>query len=141
MSKRRKHPKGNTWGGVNFVAIPIQVLRSNEFASLTPYAVKLLLDLMAQYHGRNNGDLCCAYSLMSERGWRSNGTLQKAKQELENAKFIKLARQGGRNKASLYAITFYRVDYCNDKLDIEDTAYPCNSWMNKKNKNGGQNAD
>lgn len=137
----RRQKKLNAWGGLSFSAVPKRVLQSQEFVVLTPYAVKLLFDLLAQYRGNNNGDLCCAYSLMSKRGWRSNGTLQKAKQELENAKFIKLARQGGRNKASLYAITFYRVDYCNDKLDIEDTAYPCNSWMSEKNKNGGQNAD
>ena len=39
---------------------------------LSPRATKLLIDLLAQYRGYNNGDLCAPLSLMRERGWNSS---------------------------------------------------------------------
>ena len=35
-----------------------QVIRSRGYAELSPYAIKLLNDLLSQYSGKNNGDLC-----------------------------------------------------------------------------------
>jgi hypothetical protein len=44
------------------------VLRSAQWASLSPFAVKLLMELLGQYRGDNNGDLTVAWTLMSKRG-------------------------------------------------------------------------
>ena len=113
----------------SFVALPVVVLRSEATARLSPKAVKLLFDLLSQFNGTsNNGDLCAAWSVMQHRGWRSRDTLSKALDELENADFITCTRQGGRNKASLYAVTFYAIDGCNGKLDVSSTERPRGDW-------------
>lgn len=128
MSRNRykAHQKKREAGG--FVPLPHVVLGSHAFTQLSPYAVKLLMDLLAQYRGDNNGDLCGTWSLMKERGWVSNATLTKAKQELLKANWIEISRQGGRHKATLYAVTFLAVDECRGKLDIASTHSPKGSW-------------
>ena len=62
-----------------FLMLPHNVLNHPAFVSLSPRAVKLLLDIVVQYNGRNNGDLCAPLSLMSLRGWKSSDQLHKAK--------------------------------------------------------------
>ncbi|MFZ1342933.1 hypothetical protein [Thiothrix eikelboomii] len=132
MRRGKKHsPK---WGGGQFVALPHTVLKSDKFASLSPVAVKLMLDLLSQYDGKNNGDLCAAYSVMQKRGWSSKSNLAKALKELMDNQFIVLSEQGGRHKPTLYAITFYAVDECSDKKGISKhslrpTSAPSNDWM------------
>jgi hypothetical protein len=87
------------------------VLNSPQFVVLSPHAVKLLLDVAAQYRGDNNGDLSAAWKLMQPRGWRSQATLHKAKHELLEAGFLFEARKGHRpNVCSLFAVTWFTLD-------------------------------
>lgn len=104
------------------------VLRSNSYAGLSAYAVKLLNDLLSQYYGSNNGDLCATYNVMKKRGWKSKGTLNRAVKELVKTGFIEVSRQGGRHLCSLYALTFYAIDECKGKLDIAATTKPKSLW-------------
>ncbi len=115
-----------------FVALPHTVIRSEAYAKLSAYAVKLLNDLLAQYRGDNNGDLCAAWKIMQQRGWKSRDTLRKALMELKECGWIVVARQGGRNTASLYAITFYSVNECKGKLDIRPTHSPLSWWRKRE---------
>jgi hypothetical protein len=39
-----------------------------------------------------------------------------------------VAPQGGKNKASLYALTFLRINECGGKLDIDETLTPSDLW-------------
>ena len=111
---RKKHPKRS---GERFVALPHFMLNHEKFALLSGNATKLYIQLFAQYNGHNNGDFSCAFSIMKKKGWHSSGTLQKAINELIDAKFIVKTRQGGRNKCSLYGITLHGFDECKGKLD------------------------
>jgi len=129
---RKKLRKGCYWGGGGFVALPREILKSQTYISLSVYAQKLLIDLITQHNGKNNGDLCATWSLMQKRGWKSPSTLNNAKRELEEKQFIVVARQGGRNKPTLYAVTFFRIDVCKGKIDIPDTLYPSNEWKNNE---------
>ncbi len=105
------------------------VLRSEAFGKLSPYAVKLLMDLVSQYKGDNNGDLCATWKLMKKRGWRSPSTLNNAKRELEKGGWVIVARQGSRNNIpTLYAVTFFSIDECKGKLDIDSTHSPPGNW-------------
>lgn len=134
-SKRKRykeHAAKREAGG--YVPMPHAVLRSPEFAALSPRAVKALCSLLAQYRGNNNGDLCGALSLMHERGWRSKGGLADALTELEHAQFIVRTRQGGKHRATLYAVSFFAIDYCDGKLDL--TA-PTRSFMGSWRRVGG----
>lgn len=132
-SKTRRQALGESKdarGGGQFLPLPLSVLRSPEFAKLSPWACKLLLDLMTQYrHPLNNGDLSVAWVLMKPRGWSSKQTLYKARDELLAGRWITVTRQGGRKIASLYALTFYRIDDCGGKLDVKATKIPLNEWM------------
>lgn len=121
-------------GSGGFAALPHRVLRSNQFSSLSPRATKLLMDLLSQYNGNNNGDLCAAMTLMKERGWRSNHALFKSRSELLETGFIVSSRTGGRNRPELFALTFYAVDECwNEKKqfrkhELSATKTPADSW-------------
>lgn len=93
-----------------FFPLPHMLTGSAQWTALSPYAVKLFIDLGAQYRGGNNGSLCAAWSVMGPRGWRSKATLQKAVEELEAARFILRTRQGGKNSSNLFALTPFALD-------------------------------
>ena len=108
--------------------LPHELLLSNAYISLSNKAVKCLLDISAQYRGKNNGDLSCTLKLMKKCGWNSNSQLISAKNEILEKGFIVLTRQGGRNQCNLYAITWQPIDECNGKLDRPATITPLGYW-------------
>lgn len=111
----------------SFVALPHAVLNSENWGKLSPYAIKLFLDLFVQYKGANNGDFCATWSMMELRGWKSKETLHKALRELEHYGMVVKTRQGGRKLASLYGVTFLSIDECKGKLDIHPRP-PMGTW-------------
>ncbi|MES2353279.1 MAG: hypothetical protein V4568_02570 [Pseudomonadota bacterium] len=123
-NKRFKEAKQKRDAGA-FVAIPVAVLNSAAYCKASAYARMLLFDLLVQYRGDNNGDLCAAWKFMKPRGWRSEATLNKAKHELLDLGLIAETRKGARpNKATLYAVTWCALDPCNGKLDISPQSFP-----------------
>lgn len=114
-----------------FIGIPIAIYNHEDFISLSPRALKLLIDLLSQYHGYNNGDLCAAMTLMKKRGWNSNDQRQKALKELLDKELIVLTRQGGRKRGSLYAVTWQPIDECKGKIDISPTKTPYRDFRKK----------
>lgn len=132
MAKRKKD---NRWddidGGSGFV-IPYSLLRHPNYRRLSPFAVRLLMDLSCQYSGYNNGYLCCSWSLMRELpNWNSSATLMLAMRELEHYGIIERTQQGGRNRESLHALSWRRVDSKPDKpLDSGWglSLKPTNAW-------------
>ncbi|RDH84484.1 MAG: hypothetical protein DIZ80_03115 [endosymbiont of Galathealinum brachiosum] len=127
MTLNRCTVKGRKKFG-SFSAMPHQVTDSTNYRSLSPRAVKLLVDMNAQYRGTNNGDICITPKLMRPWGWTSNDQLHKAKNELLDKGWIVLTRQGGRNKANLYALTLWAIDECGGKLDLKPTTAPLSWW-------------
>ena len=115
----------------SFVMLPHHVLGHEIFRTLSCRATKLLIDLLAQYRGHNNGDLAATLKMMQERGWNSSDQLQKAKNELIEKDVIIVARQGGLNKAGLYAVTFFPIDECKGKLDVASTRTAPVNWKNR----------
>ncbi len=125
-----------------FAGIPHAVLRTRKYASLSGWAVKLLVDVVAQYTGRNNGDLTAAWAVMHPKGWRSKGTLHAACNELIRVGFIVLTRQGGKNRCSLFGITWQPIDECRDnrtktsKLDMAATTTALGTWKDAQPEPG-----
>lgn len=119
-AKEKRDPGG-------FVPLPNIVIRSDQFAHLSAQAVKLLVDLLGQYRGNNNGDLCATWSVMQPRGWRSRDTLAKALSELIERGFVTQTRQGGRHAPSLYGVTFYALDE-QPKLEVRGKEFPRGAW-------------
>jgi hypothetical protein len=127
-----KPTKDNRWndidGGAAFL-IPLTLFRHPNFVRLTPHGNKLLMDLCRQFSGFNNGFLCASWSLMQDAGWRSPSTLRVAMLELEHYRLIERTRQGGRNMATLHAITWRRIDSKKDRqLDVQPTVAPSDAW-------------
>ena len=111
-----------------FAALPHCLLESQVYVHLSAHAVKLLVDLLAQFKGFNNGDLCMAWTIMKPRGWKSRDTLNKARLELLACELIIVSRYGDRRRPHLYALTFFAIDECGGKLDIKATATPGSEW-------------
>lgn len=118
---RRSRPSG--------VWMQHRVLESTNFITLTPKAVKLLMQVAAEYKGSNNGDFCVTWKLMEPKGWSSKSQLAEAREELLHYGFLELTRQGGRHKASLYAVTWESIDRCKGKLDVPATKVASNLWQ------------
>lgn len=120
------------YGGSAFV-IPVTLLRHPNYRRLSPWAHKLVADLACQYGGHNNGYLCASWTLMREQGWRAEHTLRKAQAELEHYGIVTRTRQGGRNRATLLAFTFRRIDEKRDKpLDVGPTEQSSNAWLEER---------
>lgn len=114
------------------------VIFSKEYQRLGASAVKLYHDVSAHWNGKNNGDLCVTFSVMSEyHGWVSNGTLRRALKELLDAKFLILTRDGNRNRPALYALTTVPINDCLDdqgrtKIHVKPTERAPDLWRDLK---------
>ena len=78
---------------------------------------------------KGGGLKCCAIASIKAQ---SNLRKSKAKNELIERGFIAVSRQGGRNKCSLYAVTWQPIDDCKGKLDIGASNKPLNLWKGWK---------
>jgi hypothetical protein len=132
VKKKRKFDPAH--GSGRYLPLPLVMLRSKSFAGLSSKALKLLLDVTAQFNGYgNNGALSVSWTLMRERGWKSRDTLHTALRELLAGDWLVLTRQGGRHRCSLYGLTFYKLDGC-PKSDLDppygkDEAAPRGGWF------------
>jgi hypothetical protein len=126
MAANRRKSKGRN--GPSFVQLPHYVLQSQAWTRLSGWETKWLIDLMAQYKGTNNGDLSMPWSYLSKRGWHSRDTVAKARTGLLQAGWIVITRKGWKKIPTLYAVTLWGIDECNDKEGnskiIEETPSP-----------------
>ncbi len=125
-----KRKKGRTEG--SYTAWPHACARSENYKTLSAHAKALLLDFLGQFTGYNNGDLCCAFKLLKQHGWRSRTTVEKARMELEQKGWIVQTQQGGRNRPNLYALTIFKVDDI-AKLGLRGTDKPLGFWKQGHN--------
>ena len=111
----------------SFAGIPRVVMECPDYINLSSSAIRLLNEMACQFKGGNNGDLCPAWTLMKERGFRSKSTLTRVIKELVAAEMIMLTRQGQfiRNKSGLYALTWAPINECSGKyLEESPTRIP-----------------
>jgi len=108
--------------------LPHAVLHSRKYVALSYSGRALLIDVAGQYNGKNNGDLSITWTVMKSKGWKSEATLNKAKQEILAAGFVAETRKGQRpNLCSLYGITWQPLDE-NPKLDVKRAGFPVGAW-------------
>jgi len=130
MSRNRLRAKGRADGGT-FVSLPHAILESQEWATLSAFEVRLLVDVYGQYNGRNNGALCAAWALMKKRGWRSQDTLNRALGGLQAKGFLIKTRQGGKHRCSLFAVTWREINDCDGRHDVQPTRTAPGTWKTK----------
>lgn len=125
---RTKH-KGNGRDGSLFVALPHVVLDSKAYLLLSYSARALLVDIARQYNSSNNGKLVICDKALKPRGWKSQTTIHKAKEELLKAGFLCMTRQGHKpNKASWFAITWQTLDWT-PEMDIERNGFTRSAYQ------------
>lgn len=129
QSRKRTYLKGRATEG-SFMLLHHAMMRSAGFGNLSAWGVKLLCEIGMQFNGKNNGDLSAAFSVLRKRGWHSSGTLNKAIKELKAGGWITTTRQGGRNKCSLFAVTWKPIDHCDGKHDEKEENVARNDWKN-----------
>jgi hypothetical protein len=110
--------------GGAILLVPLCVLQSQAYMTLSGEAVRLLFDISMQYNTHNNGALLASWRHMNEkRGWTSADTLNNAKKELVEHRLICLTVQGCLpNKASWYGLTWNALD------DIKGFEIATQSW-------------
>lgn len=120
-----------------FIGVPYRVAKSKYFAQLSPQATKLLMDLLCQYTGSNNGAQSACWALMKDRGWKSRSTLHRAKQELIDVGFAVVTRAGKKMRGcpTLLAITWNGIDICPGITfdeGVKDSRTPLGYWCKSK---------
>lgn len=116
--------------GPPFLQLYHSVTDSKEFGELSAHAIKLLLEFGRQYRPGNNGDIGIPWSMLRKRGWRSQGTVARAKQELLEAGWIIETRKGGKHLCSLFAVTLWAIDESSKHLERATTTAP-NLWRKR----------
>lgn len=135
---RRARQQGRKESG-SFSLLPHAVQDSEDFVALSGGALKVLLGLLRQYKGSNNGDLSATHSQAKAWGIGSKTTLSKALEELQERALIICTRQGRFIKpggcCALYAITWKAIDDCGGKLEVNATATPPRKFSLERAKN------
>lgn len=85
MSKRKK-PQEAVSG--RYTPVPHEVLDSAAFQGASTRAKAMLLELLRQHNGGNNGHLQLSLHWLKTRGWNSADQIQKAKVELLKRKLV-----------------------------------------------------
>lgn len=114
------------------MGIPLEVADSEQFGRLSGNAVKYIVELGRHYNSHNNGSLFFPWSRAVGR-WSSAGTLHKAKREAIDKGFAICTRQGGRNRSSLYALTFWPINEPDQRNphDYPASRAPTHDWKTK----------
>lgn len=128
---KRAKMKGRTEEG-SYSNIPHVVMESENWRQLSPSALKLLMEFVYQFNGRNNGDLTAAFSILRKRGWKSQNTINMAVKELIHYNMIIKTRQGDLMKRpNLFALTWRAIDDNKGKMDLcSPTNTPPSTWRN-----------
>jgi len=121
-----------------FIGIPYRIAISQQFADLRAPEIKLLVDILTQYNGKNNGRLSTCHALLKKRGWAPS-SLYRAYSNLVHAGFLVITRQGWkqRGRPTLVAITWNGIDKPGDiKFDdeINPSSIPLRYWEKEKSK-------
>ncbi|MEH6686510.1 MAG: hypothetical protein V7693_04540 [Halopseudomonas sabulinigri] len=124
MARKRAQIKGRQDSGT-FALLPHTVMDSEDFRMLSGNGMKVLLGLMRQFRGSNNGDLSAPFKMAKYWGINSKSTLSKALKELQKRRMITRTREGRFMKpggcCALYALTWRTIDECGGKLEVSTT--------------------
>lgn len=107
MSKAKK-PFESVTG--RYTPLPHALLDSTAFMGASHRTRSMILELMRQHNGANNGHLHLTLTWLKERGWASVDGIQKAKKEALELGLIVKTREGGLNFGpDMYALTWLPI--------------------------------
>ncbi|UVE19165.1 hypothetical protein NVV93_07260 [Pseudomonas sp. LS44] len=138
MARKRPKANGRKESG-SFAALPHIVMDHDDYKSLSGSAMKVLMCVLRQYKGGNNGDLSASFTQAKPWGIGSKSTLTKALNELQERDLITCTRQGRFIKpggcCALYAVTWQPIDECGGKLEVSSTITPPRKFSLERAKN------
>jgi len=112
-----------------FVPLPFDVIQSDEWRSLPPNAIRLAIDLMSQYTGKNNGRLCPAWVVMERYGWKTERTLIDAKRALLECTFVVHTRQGKAPRTTDWVGFTWWPLHWHESMDVPPRGWPKNNFV------------
>lgn len=131
-----RHKRSENPIGGRFCAMPHKVLDCPAFISLSGAGTRLLLEVMRLYNGNNNGQIHVTLTALKKRGWNSNDTLSRARQELQDRHFIQMTRLPCLpRRGAWYGLTWRPLDYT-PEMDIKPVDFVKDSfllWDEKQN--------
>lgn len=113
--------------GAGFFIARKDLFTHPKYYALSKNAKILLIELLARYNGKNNGDLAVTYQETVELLSIPKGIVKATFLELEEAGFIIKTRQGNRRECSLYAVTCYKLDAI-EKINQHATHSAGDDW-------------
>ncbi|HMZ82666.1 MAG TPA: hypothetical protein PLX20_01935 [Rhodocyclaceae bacterium] len=133
MSKKSKSPGAPEVPQRPYAALPLCILESDAYISLSHPARSMLIEIVAQHQGNNNGHMVATMSYLRCRGLPSTDVRTRAIRELLEHKLISETKKGGRNAGvTLYGVTWLPVSNI-EGLDIQiSTSFPLGEWMDFK---------
>lgn len=135
-AKRSRAPEQSSGA---YVQLPIAVLRSNAYIGCSHYAKALLIELLGQHNGKNNGHLHLAVRYLAGRGFRSRGQIAKGRDELIARNLVVKTHQGGLptrktggqvefDGCDLFAVTWLPISDYKDLNEIRPGQYHPGAW-------------
>lgn len=107
-----------------FIPLPLDVVLSPEWKTLSSSAKCLAIDLATQFKGKNNGRLSPSFEAMKRHGWTSKDTLARAKKALLECSFVVLTRKGHPPcTAEWIGFTWWPLDW-HESMDIQPKEWP-----------------
>lgn len=122
----KKRPQEAVSG--SYTPIPHAVLDCKAFVGASDRAKAMLLELLRQHNGGNNGRLQLSVAWLKARGWTSTDQIQKAKIELLDRGLIFKTKQGGLNIGpDWFALTWLQISNFSN-LDVKPNGYHPGHW-------------
>lgn len=109
-STRTEHGSNKLQWRTRFVSLPHGLLNHPTFSDLSGVASKLLLALLSDYAGNNNGQLTATLSRMKKYGFRSKDSLARGLRELIDLRYIVRTRSQHLRSPALYAVTWFPIN-------------------------------
>ena len=112
----------------SYTPLPHCLVDSVAFMGASHAARSLLLELMRQHNGSNNGRLHLTMVWLKKRGWASSDQVNKAKKELIERSLIVQTKQGGLNVGpSWFALTWLPISN-HAGLELQAKNYHKGAW-------------
>ncbi len=112
-----------------FAALPHAVMDSTAFMGASYSARSLLLELVRQHTGKNNGHFQLASGWLRRRGWNSSDTVQRAKVEVIARQLAIKTRLGGLNAGpDLWAVTWLPISDYAGLTEVSGKNYHPGAW-------------
>ena len=112
-----------------FAALPHAVMDSTAFMGASYSARSLLLELVRQHTGGNNGHFQLATGWLRRRGWKSSDMVQRAKVEVITRQLAIKTHLGGLNSGpDLWAVTWLPISDYAGLTEVSAKTYHPGAW-------------